>query len=488
MKYIIPVLFLSCILGACSESLDEINIDPNRVTEIDDAYLFSSAVKNTFGSVQNERKLQLYFGSQYSHFYVVRNNSGRPHDKYLDYLFTDDYNVAMKGSFTNAIKYSNKVVSMTSEKGTNNKLRNAMAKVVSICNYTRITDLYGNIPYTEGGWGDIGVLSPKYDEQEYIYKNMMNTLKECIEIIKNGDPLDGYEDFDPLFDNHLENWTKFANSMRLRLAIRARFAAPEYSERVIAECLQDDLIENNDENARLFSLNDAYHYNQWSETWKVMPWKMSKYLVDWLSNSHDPRLTFWVAPNINGEYKGIENGMADDLFVTIKWEEISDPAPKLYAGDMPVHFLTAAEVSFNKAESELIINGSDANNYYQDGIRQTMSLWNIPLDSIDRFINEEPEGTLFGDTENMLRQIGTQKWLSLITNFTEAYSEIRRLDYPVIPKRTDSWLEKGDTDGYLPKRFLYPLEEISLNPEHVNEAIAQQGPNEITTRVWWDVH
>jgi len=116
-----------------------------------------------------------------------------------------------------------------------------------------------------------------------------------------------------------------------------------------------------------------------------------------------------------------------------------------------------------------------------------MSLWKIPQDSINRFINEEPEATLFGDEENMLRQIGTQKWLALITNFTESYTEIRRLGYPVIPRRTDPFLDAGVTDGYLPKRFLYPPEEISLNQKNVEEAIERQGPNKITTPVWWDV-
>ena len=489
IKYLILALILSTLMVSCSETLEEINEDPNRITEIDDGYLFCKAVQLTFGGNQNERKLQFFFGSQYSHYYVVRHNTGRPHDSYKDFLYTDDYYAVMTNTFTGGLKHSNKVVTMTSPSGTDNKLRNAMAKVVSIVSYTRITDLYGDIPYSEGGWGDQGKLSPKYDPQEFIYKSMMDTLKWCYETFKNGDPADGYDIFDPLYDNHLEYWAKFANSMRLRLAIRARFAAPDYCEQVIKECLQDDLIENNEENARLFSLDDKRNYNQWSATWDLMPWKMSSYIVDSLKRWRDPRLFYWVQPTEDGKYMGVPNGITDDLFGSIKWDTISDPAKALRAPDMPVHFLTASEVFLNKAEAEVIFNGTKANEYYQKAIVLAMRLWDIPLDTINNYLKNSPEATLydFDNTEMKLRKIGNQKWLTLVTNFTEAYTEIRRLGYPEIPQRTEPWLEKGVTDGYLPKRFLYPPEEISMNRKHAEEAIERQGPNLITTPVWWDV-
>ncbi len=487
-NYTISLLLIGLILGSCSKSFEEMNIDPFGVTSIDNSYLFCNAVQNTFGGVQNERKLQLFFGSQYSHFYIVPHNTARPHDQYKDFLYTDDYYDVMSSTFTNSIKLSNKVITMTSTGETKNDLRNAMAKVLAVCNFTRITDLYGDIPFTEGGWGDLNIFSPKYDSQEFIYKSMMDSLKKAVQIIKAGDPEKGYDGFDPLYDNHLEYWVRFANSMRLRLAMRSRFADPEFAEKTIRECLKEDLIVTNEQNAELFSLNDAYHFNQWSGTWEVYPWKMSEYLVELLKDFNDPRLEVWVMPNDNGEFKGAPNGLNENSLSTIKWYEISDPTPNLHKSDMPVNFLAAAEVNFNLAETELMFNGPDANKYYQEGIKQAMILWKIPLSSIDEFLNNESEGTLFGDKENMLRQIGTQKWLSLMTNFTETYSEIRRLGYPVIPQRTnEEFLDKGDTNGYLPKRFLYPLEEISLNEKNVLEAIERQGPNLITTPVWWDV-
>ena len=486
-KIFLPLAVILLLLSSCSGSLVEMNNNPNALTHLDNEYLFANAIKTTFGNAQNHRKLMLFFGAQYSHCYVVPHNTGRPHDQYRDQLYTDDYMEVVRRSFADPIRLINVVRLETQEGPGKNELRHAMANVVAICNYTRITDLYGDIPYTEGGWGNTGQLLPRYDAQEFIYKSMMDTLKAAIEIIRNGDPEKAYPGFDPLYDNELEYWARFANSFRLRLAMRARFADPAYCEQVIRECLEEDLIETNEQGARLFSLNDQYHYNAWSETYKVMPWKISKKLVDWLIDSHDPRLTYWVAPNINGEYKGLENGLDELVFSSVDWDEISGPAEGLYSATMPVDFLNAAEVWLNRAEAELVLDGPHANDYYQQAIRLAMEQWQIPEDSIDRFINEAPEATLFGDKENMLRQIGTQKWLALLPNFTESYSEIRRLGYPVIPKRTASYLDKGVTDGVLPKRFLYPNEEISLNEKNVMEAIARQGPNKITTPVWWDV-
>jgi len=490
IKYTTLITIALMLFTSCEQTLEEINLDPNKVTSIDDGYLFSKAVQLTFGGDQNERKLQFFFGSQYSHYYVVRHNTGRPHDKYMDFLYTDDYYYVMTNTFTSGLKHSNKVVSMTSPSGSDNKLRNALAKVVSIVSYTRITDLYGDVPYSEGGWGDIGKLTPKYDPQEFIYKSMMDTLKWCYETIKSSNPADGYDIFDPLYDNHLEYWAKFANSMRLRLAMRARFAAPDYCENVIQECLQEDLIETNEENARLFSLNDNRNYNQWSSTWDLMPWKMSSYIVDSLKRWQDPRLYYWIEPTPDGKYIGVSNGINDNLFGSVKWDTISDPAKALRAPDMPVHYLTAAEVSLNKAETEVIFGGSKANEYFQKAIVQAMTLWKIPLDTINNYIQRSPQATLYNtdDTEMKLRKIGNQKWLTLVTNFTEAYSEMRRLGYPEIPQRKKSeGLDIGVTNGYLPKRFLYPPEEISLNERNALEAIERQGPNLISTPVWWDV-
>ena len=156
---------------------------------------------------------------------------------------------------------------------------------------------------------------------------------------------------------------------------------------------------------------------------------------------------------------------------------------------MPVYFLCASETKFCEAEAALIglHSGADANQLYREGIRLAMEKWNLDPDSIDLYLASEATATLSSELEPALEQIGTQLWLSHATNFVESYNSIRRLGYPVIPRRTDPWLDPGVSDGYLPKRLLYPYNEEATNSENLQEAIDRQGPNVITTPVWWDV-
>ncbi len=483
------LLLLTFVLGGCYSDFKDMNKNPNALTTLDAEYLFSNAVKKTFLDTRTDWKLMLHFGSQYSHFYVAPHNTTRPHDTYKDNLYTEDYFDIYSQSYIGPLKLTNEVIRLTREGGDQeNELRNALAQVVAMVNYARLTDLYGDIPYTDGGWGREGVLSPKYDEQKFIYEDMMTRLKNCIDIIKAGDPAEAYPGFDPLYDNDLDKWVRFANSFRLRLAMRARFADEQFASQVISECVQEELIMDPDQNAQIVRYDNPDLYNNWDWIYGMIPWKMSKKLVDWLKGTSDPRLQAWVEPTSFGEYRGVPNGLTDLAFSKVYWDSISGPTPALYARDMPVYFLTTPEVRFLLAEAALIgLDGGDANTYYREGIRMAMEQWNIPDTAIRRFLDQEPEASLWGSEENRLRQIATQKWLSFATNFIQAYTSIRRTGYPEIPRRTAPWLDPGVTNGYLPKRFKYPKKELAINYEHVMEAIERQGPNEISTPVWWDV-
>ena len=79
-------------------------------------------------------------------------------------------------------------------------------------------------------------------------------------------------------------------------------------------------------------------------------------------------------------------------------------------------------------------------------------------------------------------------WIAFVPDFTEAYSNIRRTGYPVIPQRTDSeTFSLGVTNGILPKRFKYSSSEYRTNKTNVDLAVQNKGPDLIDTPVWWDV-
>jgi hypothetical protein len=365
-----------------------------------------------------------------------------------------------------------------------------MATTISFISFSRMTDSFGSIPYSEGGFGQEGYLYPKYDNVEFIYTDMLERLKNNVTILSNADPEMGYKLEDPLYNNNLEKWARFANSLRLRLAMRIRFVAPEMANPIIAECLSLPLIEehnqsvgaeNEDSDLRELGnpMYNTYHY------WK---WKISEKLVETLKTKNDPRLAVFVKPNPNGEYLGIPNGLSEQELVLWRWADVSDPSDMLVGKAAPSTEMSASEIWLLRSEAALFDLGpGDANEFYRKGIRKSLEQWRIGQDTIDQYMDIAEFVNLSGTREEMFEQICTQHWIAVIPNFFEGWTNIRRTGYPRIPKRNEPEFSLGVSNGELPKRMRYPSSEININRENYKKAVEQQGPDLITTAIWWDV-
>jgi hypothetical protein len=485
--YITVSLLIINILTGCNESLVDMNTDPLRLAQLPDEYLFTTAVRMTVGDVSN---YDVRFGCQYAHIYVT-NSEFRSADGYKDFHTQDVYRDMFSQAYVNPLRYIVKVLEMTSEGETRNPVRHAIATVVAISEYQRVTDCFGDIPYSEGARGQEDILYPEYDRQQDIYHDMMDRLKNAIEILSTADASMGYPGADPIYDNNIGSWVRYANSLRLRLAMRARFADPGNSASVISECMNEPFIETNVGNFGL-KYQDSENpelYNPWYDVRKHQNWKMSDKFVEWLKSSSDPRLMTFVDTTKKGDYKGFINGLSDQEQSKYLWEDFSNPKPALYAKDMTLNWMTASEVWFLRAEAALFgLGPGDPNEMYQTGIRLNMMLWNVPAAEIEEFITSSTEGTLNGSAENQFRQIATQMWIAFVPDFIEAWSNIRRTGYPAIPRRTDPAVYSlGVTNGILPTRFKYASSEYRTNRINVEKAVEEQGPDLIDTPVWWDV-
>ncbi|MGQ7868856.1 SusD/RagB family nutrient-binding outer membrane lipoprotein [Sunxiuqinia sp. sy24] len=480
------VAALILIFASCDDRFEEINTSPNDITDIPSEYLFANAVRQTFLS---STYIHFTFGGQYSHMYVGINDS-RYIDSYFDHFTGAEYRYVFESFFHGPIRNINKVIQLTESGGMQeNEVQHAMAQVIASVNFLRLADGYGSVPYQNGGYGQKDILYPEYDSVESIYIAMLEQLKTNLELLKNAQAQNAYPDADPLFFNDLSKWVRFTNSLRLRMAMRIRFVAPQLAETVIGECLTEPLIEENTQNAEIETQdsdigefqNPLYgSYNYWK-------WKMSELLVDQLKTTNDPRLEVFVAPNSNGEYIGIPNGLADSYFSEWDWAGTSNPSDNLVGRGAPIYFMSAAEIWLLQAEAALagIIPGN-ANDYYQAGIRKAMEQWNVSQADTDEFL-ASALGTLAGTEEQQLEQICTQQWIAYLPETYEAWCNLRRTGYPKIDTRTAPVYEPGVSEGILPSRFRYPAIEANINQSNYLKAVEQQGPDEITTPLWWDV-
>lgn len=494
-KSVLLILFLLMGMFSCDERWAEMNTDPNRVSVMPDEYLFTTAVKQTFRTQIDRFEVDL--GGQYSHIWVS-NNWVREADKYLDFFAQGDISERIfNGMYNDPIRNINEVLVLTGEGGTfENKMRNAQACIVAVVNFSRLTDLFGDIPYFEGGMGKYDILKPKYDKQADIYNDMISKLKECMAVLKSGNAKDAYPaGEDPLFDGNLNNWIRFANSLRLRLAMRARVADAAKYNTVVIECLAEPLMETNLQNATLtcWDSENGDLYNPWNNYYTDV--STGTYILNWgekfintLTETNDPRLPFFASKNKQGKYLGMPNGLNDEYYAAWNRSNTSMPTAGFFAKDQPMYLMAASEIWFLRAELALDGLGSgNANEMYQTGIKLAMQQWGINATDIQNYISTEKEATLFGDKNNKIRQIATQLWISFVPNAFESWSTMRRTGYPEMPVRDGEILSKGVTNGVMPSRIKYPYTvEKGVNGENLQNAITSMGSDKIDIKLWWN--
>ena len=496
IKSVLVLLLTMAMFSSCDERWEEMNTDPNQLSTLPDEYLFTNAVRQTFRD-QFER-FDIDFGGQFAHIWIS-NSWNREADKYNDIQSQGDiYERVFQGVYNGPIRNIVEVMQMTGPGGDfENSARYAQASIIGTLNFSRLTDFFGDIPYFEGGMGKYDILKPVYDDQEVIYSDMVSRLEQAISLLKAASDSDIYSPTeDPLFAGDRDNWISFANSLRLRLAMHARFADPGTYNDVITECLGEVLIEENSQNVKLDmeDSNNTSLYNPWHA--KIIDYQASLYTLNWsakfidaLKDTNDPRLAFFATKNSSDEYVGMPNGLADTYYSGWSRANSSLATEAFLAKDQPMYLMAASEIYFLRAEAALFGLGSgDANTLYQTGIEMAMDQWSIEDSLVTKYLSEEAEASLFGDQENSFRQIATQLWISFVPTTFEGWTTIRRTGYPVIEQRTSDMYSQGVTDGYMPTRLKYPFTvEASVNGANQQAAIENMGGNKIDLPLWWDV-
>jgi hypothetical protein len=489
---------------ACTDNFDEMNVSPTAVQQdrIDEDLLFTrSLVYGALRYTEFQRAQHLY-ANQYVQYYATS----------VDYFPTDRYitnndwlTAYWTAAYTDFGMQVQQVINITS-KEEEKVNKTAIARIWKVFIMHRITDLWGNVPYFEAFTGEI---TPEYDRQEAIYLDMLNELKEAVDSF---DPSKspGFGSADVIYGGKIELWKKFANSLRLRLAMRLSEVAPAVAEEHVREVLNNqELISANSESAIM-----RYGDDWGNATENIQPmaiirsfseYRASNTLVDFLKENNDPRLEIYIEP-VEGEFIGLQNGLNPEEVNAIKADDYSKESLIVSSTHAPSGLLIYPEVLFLQAEAALRgwAPGSPQQ-YYEQGIVASINYWLDVYTNLQSRLPEEQTNALpqldvtTEDIANYLaepgiayspgralEQIITQKWLANINQGFEAYADYRRTGYPELNPipNTDGLSETGG--AMVPLRLRYPAEEQALNSENYLEAVQQQGPDLPTTPVWWD--
>ena len=510
------VLCLFVILTGCDKKLEEINIDPTKITpqDMEFNYLFTSAELYTAGNASGYSIGIFESSLSYSSTMMQHLSSTSPFEWYGDkYIYDGGFNGAFWVSqYSSSIRTIVAVIENTRQDEKKRNLYN-ISRILKAFLFQRITDMYGDIPYFEAGLGFIsGSTTPKYDSQKVIYDHLLSELEDAAQKLDSmAENTVGNADL--FYGGDVTKWKRFAYSEMLRLAMRMSKVDPASAKKWSEKAVTGGVMKSNDDNA--ICPHEAKGNNPVSNPVGAKltldqggAYRLSETFIKFLKDNNDPRLRYLATVGENpgdnlgntdpaiqlGQPNGYDNsGSATDITNAPNWpgdqNKYSVINRTTFARqDAPTFILTYAETALLLAEAahNQWVDGL-ASDYYNKGVKAAI----LQLNRADADISEseandyvKAHSLVPGDE---LKMINTQYWVATFADWNETWCNWRRSGYPQL---TEINYQSMPTIGSIPRRFTYPLEEVSVNPQNYREAVARMAPvggDKMTTRVWWDV-
>ncbi|MDR3188367.1 MAG: SusD/RagB family nutrient-binding outer membrane lipoprotein [Prevotellaceae bacterium] len=465
------LLLVTSVLSACSDWLDEVNQNPNATENPQPAYLLTGIQK---------QGADLYWGA-YSGFgstlLFVQ------HWAEIQYPEADRYNFSNTSPAIVALwntGYATLITDLNTILDFPDETANATYKGVALTLrswvFLLLTDTYGDIPYREVGKS----LVPVYDAQKDVYTGLLADLTQAVGLLNaNGGNISG----DVVYGGDVTKWRKFANSLKLRIALRIADKEEAPAKQTIAALSPSDLIGSNDEAFRFIYASSPQHNPQAAAFDTRDDYRVSKTIIDKLKALNDPRLPVYAQqPSDTSAYIGAGNGLSASNAAAQGLTKTSRPGTYFLTPAAPAVIYSYAEVLFNLAEAveRKYITGN-AEDYYKQAI--TASLQQFGITDATTISDYLAQSSVQYNATSYKQSIGEQKWIAFFGQGLDAFAEWRRLDYPQLTPGPAAVL-----NGKIPLRFFYPGAEQSLNGKNRSAAVARQGEDLLTTKLWFDVN
>jgi len=573
-KFLFLKLFSFCIaatllLTACSdEHMESVNTDETKTAAIDPNAQLTTSLLQTYGDFTMVNFYRCYVSGFTQHFsgnWNIVNYAGSvlPENATMCLLWD--------GLYPKAINNVTDAISRSADKpNVNAALRIHRVYLMSV-----LTDIYGDVPYFDAGKGLQGLSNPKYDTQESIYNDFFEELKACVDQLGTGtDRISG--DVTSL-NGSTDAWRKYANSLRMRFAMRISDVNPDKAKTEFEAAVNDAAgyiaTENDDAYIKYMDApitknegaNDYdFRYNAFSAILYgqdiTQPMFVSSTLYEILKNLNDPRLDRICRHYVNArrsdlkpDYTGTvdltkemqnylksknldempcEPGQAwyndwksnyptsaEDFALLPTLKQLIDTYPNAGFGaddslerllrlmlavdfemvDCPGTLINSGEVEYLLAEAKL--KGWDVpgtkEKHFTDGVKASLKWLNTHyLSSRDKMSDSEMDNyvnslTLGTTDEEAKEAINTQAWILHMMNPVEAWSNLRRSDYPVLKDReklpTYTGFNGGDTNQKTPTRIRYPIFEKQYNHANYIDALDRMGGTDDWHKpLWWD--
>lgn len=482
-KYTI-ILALVWSITACTDGFEDMNKNPNKPLKVSAQYLLpyalQTSIDNYWGNKTRNQRLNFDHAMSWVGYFTrnIYENEG------------DNYNVQPSVNITNwevfytdgLINYQ-EIINLSAEGASApNTNFEGIGLGMRAWSFSLITDVWGAIPYSAALAGvseEEAILSPSYDAQADVYAALIEELKVANEKLDSDGPaISG----DIMFGGDIMLWKKFFNALRFKLLNRQAHIVA--SSAATMQAMLDDpdtypMFESNDDIAQLV-YGAVPTNNPWNDILIQQgrtDWNLSSTLVDKLKALNDPRLEVYAVPGslAGDEITGHPNGLPGEVATTYLGYSATVNPTVFAQTTSPAVLMSYAELLFIKAEAAFDGDiAGDAEALFEAGIAASFEQYGleVPTDYV---------AALGGiSKENIM----TQKWIALFGEGIEAWTELRRAGYPILPAADPRAQFKND--GVLPTRLVYPSTEYSLNGANVAAAEALMGgADDMKTPLWW---
>lgn len=500
-------------LGACNtDALLELDVPKVAIddSKLDDNYMFANAMLTT--SNQANFSFLQTAGAYVQH--MATYSIAMPGDRYV---YDSGANDGLWNAYQGEIKLLTHMIEMLKDDPEMvNKL--SQVRIMKVYAFHRVTDAYGDIPYTEAGQAYFeGNFYPEFDTQESIYTDMLAELDGAISAFDNS--METYSSADFMFSGDIGQWKKFANSLMLRLAMRVSNADASLAQQYVNKAVSGGVMTSNDDIAMIAHSDGPANNNRNPIARGIIDGDGEKYIklgetfINWLKDNNDPRLmvysggvlskdvtdfsspdmnTFWYDESKYDYTPELQAGhphgttivsIAEDYGI-LSYQDMqyaySRPNPKIVRYDAPHVLMNYAEVEFLLAEAALKgWTSGDAKTYYENGVEAAMKqfmVYDASLEVSDSDIADYIAANPFDESKGE-KMIGEQYWAVTFLNEMEAWSNWRRTGYPEL---------SPVVGAPIPVRHYYQIDESAKNPDNYKAAVNQQGTDDFYTPVWWD--
>ena len=452
IKTILFTVFSISFLAGCQTELDDFNNNPNNPSNSNPSLLLAAMELSTFQTHSSGLMRNAGIFTQH----LQGTNVGQ--------LGAISYYVVNEGEINNEwnLIYGTTLMNghiLNRDFANDYPYYNGIGQILTALNLGYVTDMWGDVPYDNAFLAADGSKAPKYNTQEEIYQRLQTILDQAIINLKkpknSNEEVPGDDDY--IFKGQTGKWIKVAYVLKARYALRLSEVDTNAAQKALDYINLAGMLSIADD-AETYFLGETNSFNQWYAFNKQRKnyLKMGKYFVNDLITNNDPRLSFMVGKDDNGEYSG--NAANDDDTV-----ETSYIGPKFANPDSQIGIITYAEAKFIEAEAKFRL-GQDAKPALQAAV--TASVLKITGNAITSDFLETSTSKV--DLETIMQQ----KYIALFLTM-EPYNDYRRTGFPALIPNQNS-----DTK-LIPLRLPTPSDERQYNP---NATVVSN----VTTNVWWD--